>query len=242
MGQLFIDEVRAIVLSNLSNEKFGTKELASELGLSTSQTLRKVKAATTKSVNQYIRELRLENAAKLIKKTDDSIAEISYQVGFSSASYFNKAFSKYYGIAPGEYKAKSSSLDELATKTADTSPRESVINKKIIFAAIAIILVCVLGYIGVNQSTSKASTLPNSIAVLPFKDLSPEDTQWFSDGMSDNILHALAQMQDVSVTSFTSSSTYRDSDKQIPQIAKELGVSYILEGSVTLHRDYNRIL
>jgi phosphoribosylanthranilate isomerase len=63
---------------------------------------------------------------------------------------------------------------------------------------------------------------------------SPEDNQWFCDGVSDNILHSLAQINDLKVISFTSSSTFRDSDKTIPVIAKELGVSYILECSVTL--------
>ncbi len=76
MGQLFIDEVRAIILDNLSNEKFGSKELASQLILSTCQTLWKVKAATSKSVNQYIRELRLEKVDKLIKKTEDTISKL----------------------------------------------------------------------------------------------------------------------------------------------------------------------
>ena len=127
MSQDFIDQVRALIMSNISDEKFGKQSLASKLGLSPSQTLRKVKAATGKSVNRYIRELRLEKAAKLIKNTDHTIAEISYQVGFGSPSYFNKAFVKYYGIAPGEYKTKSTSLSELAAnKTKNTPPKGSL--------------------------------------------------------------------------------------------------------------------
>lgn len=236
MGQQFIDKVRAIVLNNLSNDKFDVGKLASELGLSKSQTLRKVKSITGKSVNQYIREFRLEKAAKLIKKTDDSIAEIAYQVGFSSPSYFNKTFSKYYGIAPGEYKTKSITLSELSENKAATQKSSTFSNKALVYA-LSIVLLLVVGYFVISAILPKKDSLPNSIAVLPFKDLSPEDTQWFSDGVSDNILHSLAQMQDLTVISFTSSSTYRDSDKQISQIAKELGVSYILEGSVTLYED-----
>jgi TolB-like protein/AraC-like DNA-binding protein len=209
------------------------RELSSLLSLSSSQTLRKVKSATGKSVNQYIRELRLEKAAKLIKKTDLSIAEISYKVGFGSASYFNKTFSSYYGISPGEYKTKSISLSELVAKKPKNKSREVSLKMKIFYPVI-IMLVFVIGYLLINNSTSKNTSLENSIAVLPFKDFSPKDSQWFSDGVSDNILHSLAQMKDLSVISFTSSSTFRDSDKTIPEIAKELGVSYILEGSVTL--------
>jgi TolB-like protein/AraC-like DNA-binding protein/Tfp pilus assembly protein PilF len=235
MSKNFIDEVRAIVMSNIADEKFGVRELASTLGLSSSQTLRKVKAATGKSVNQYIRELRLEKAAKLIKKTDLTIAEISYQVGFGSPSYFHKAFVNYYGIAPGEYKTKSTSLSELAAKKAEHKPQPRF-SKRTIFYAVSILMILVIGYVLINNSTS------NSIAVLPFKDFSPDDNQWFSDGVSDNILHSLSQMKDLTVISFTSSSTFRDSDKTISEIAKELGVSYILEGSVTLVEDKIKII
>lgn len=235
---MFIDRIQIIVQENFSNEKFGANELAEALGLSTSQTLRKVKAATGKSVNQYIREYRLEEAAKLIKTTDESIAEISYKVGFGSPSYFNKAFSKYFKVPPGEYKAQPNPKIEVETETVEDivalEPKSKGFKKPIIIT-IAFLLICVIGYVVINNSNSKDPSLTNSIAVLPFKDLSPEDTQWFCDGVSDNILHSLAQMKDLSVTSFTSSSTFRDSDKQIPEIAKALGVSYVLEGSVVLY-------
>ena len=98
MNQKFIDQLHSIVLTNISDENFGVRKLSELLGLSPSQTLRKTKAASGKSVNQYIRELRLEKGSELLKETDKSIAEISYQVGFSSASYFNKTFRKYYEV------------------------------------------------------------------------------------------------------------------------------------------------
>ncbi len=241
MSQKFIDQVRAIVMSNISDEKFGVRKLASNLGLSYSQTLRKVKSITGKSVNQYIRELRLEKAAKLIKNTDLTIAEISYQVGFGSPSYFNKKFVKYYGITPGEYKTQSFTLSELAAKKTAKQPKTNFTEKKALYI-LSLVLVVVIGYFLNDKMFSKDTKLSNSIAVLPFKDLSPDDTQWFSDGVSDNIIHSLSQMKDLSVISFTSSSTYRDTDKQIPEIAKELGVSYILEGSVTLFEDKIKII
>ena len=241
MSKSFIDEVRSNVISNLADENFGVPELASSLNLSSSQTLRKVKAATGKSVNQYIRELRLEKAAKLLKKTDFTASEIAYQVGFNSASYFNKTFSKYFGITPGEYKTRSISLSELSAQKLEVRSRNFTTTKKIIYI-LTVILIAVVGYFLINNFTSTKNETLNSIAVLPFKDFSPEDNQWFSDGVSDNILHSLAQMKDISVTSFTSSSTYRDSNKQIPIIASELGVSYILEGSVTLLDDKIKII
>ncbi|MEN8124634.1 MAG: helix-turn-helix transcriptional regulator [Bacteroidota bacterium] len=77
-----------------------------EIGWSKSQTFRKVKSLSNKSVNQLIRETRLQEAAKLIQKTNLNASEISYKVGFSSPSYFNKCSSKFYGITPGEFKEK----------------------------------------------------------------------------------------------------------------------------------------
>ena len=112
MDKSFIDKLHNIVLNHIADENFGVGNLASLFGLSTSQTLRKVKAATGKSVNQYIREVKLAEAAKLIQETDFTSAEIAYMVGFSSPSYFNKTFRKRYGITPGGYKAKESIQNE----------------------------------------------------------------------------------------------------------------------------------
>ncbi len=236
----FINRVHRIIISNIFDENFGVNKLASILGLSASQTLRKVKAATGKSVNQYIRELRLRKAAELIKDTDFTMAEISHLVGFGSPSYFSNAFSKHYGITPGEYKTQNISLSDLATKNNKNKFDTLFSNKKLVYAVLLVMLL-VIGYL-VIQPLAKNKPLEKSIAVLPFLDLSPEDTQWFSDGVSDNILHSLSQIKDLTVISFTSSSTYRDTDKKIPKIAQELGVSYVLEGSVTLYGDRVKII
>ena len=237
----FINQVHGIIISNISDENFGVNNLASILGLSTSQTLRKVKAATGKSVNQYIRELRLRKASELIKDTDLTIAEISYQVGFGSPSYFSNTFSKHYGITPGEYKTQNISLGELAAKNTKNKFDTLFSNKKLLFAVL-LAMFLVISYLVIQPLATKNKSLENSIAVLPFEDMSPENSQWFSDGVSDNILHSLSQIKDLTVISFTSSSTYRDTDKQIPKIAKELGVSYILEGSVTLYEGKIKII
>ena len=240
MSEKLIDKVHSIVIDNISDEKFGVHKLASQLELSLPQTLRKIKTATGKSVNQYIREIRLEKAAELIATSDFTMAEISYKVGFGSPSYFNKAFHKYYGISPGESKAQNISLIELEARKAKNKSHSIFSNRQLWYVS-SIALVFVIGFLLINKATSTNTSFPKSIAVLPFKDTSPVDTQWFCDGISDNILHLLSQIEGLTVISFTSSSTYRGTDKQIPEIAKELGVSYILEGSVTLYEDTIRI-
>ena len=72
-----------------------------------------------------------------------------------------------------------------------------------------------------------------SIAVLPFADLSQaKDQEWFADGLAEEILNALAKTPDLLVSSRTSSFRYKDSPLDLPDIANELGVEHILEGSV----------
>jgi TolB-like protein len=83
-----------------------------------------------------------------------------------------------------------------------------------------------------------ATTLPSlandkSIAVLPLTNLSPDkENEFFADGMHEDILTNLANIPELRVVSRTSVMQYRDTKKPIPQIARELGVAYILEGSV----------
>jgi TolB-like protein len=72
-----------------------------------------------------------------------------------------------------------------------------------------------------------------SIAVLPFADFSPaRDQEWFADGLTEEILNALARTPDLLVTARTSSFRYKGSALDIPQIAAELGVAHVLEGSI----------
>jgi TolB-like protein/tetratricopeptide (TPR) repeat protein len=84
-----------------------------------------------------------------------------------------------------------------------------------------------------TQPSIPAIDRSKSIAVLPFEDFSPEkDQEWFSDGLTEEILNALARTPDLLVTSRTSSFKYKNTNKEIPVIAKALGVAHVLEGSV----------
>jgi adenylate cyclase len=90
------------------------------------------------------------------------------------------------------------------------------------------------GIAALAQTVKQAPATPAaSIAVLAFSDLSPEGNQaYFSDGVAEEILNVLAHINGLKVASRTSSFQYRKSDLSAPEIAKKLGVHYILEGSV----------
>jgi eukaryotic-like serine/threonine-protein kinase len=81
---------------------------------------------------------------------------------------------------------------------------------------------------------------PASIAVLPFPELGEDaGNPYFSEGLTEDILHALASIADLTVISSTSATHYKGSDKRLGEIASELGVAHIMEGSV--RRADNRV-
>jgi serine/threonine protein kinase/Tfp pilus assembly protein PilF len=81
-----------------------------------------------------------------------------------------------------------------------------------------------------------------SVAVLPFADISPQkDQAYFCDGMTDDIITKLTKLQELKVISRTSVMRYKNTDKDIREIGKELNVNTILEGSVQKSGDYIRV-
>jgi TolB-like protein/Flp pilus assembly protein TadD len=100
-----------------------------------------------------------------------------------------------------------------------------------LIAIIATVFV-VLYFSKITGDGKPAKELEKSIAVLPFKLLSDEpDKQYLADGMMDAITFHLSKIKDLRVMSKTSVEQYRETDKTIPVIGKELNVGYILEGS-----------
>jgi TolB-like protein/DNA-binding winged helix-turn-helix (wHTH) protein len=94
-----------------------------------------------------------------------------------------------------------------------------------------------------GRSVRTSVTRPvNSIAVLPFSDLSPQkDQSYFADGMTEALITNLAQIEPLRIISRTSAMRYKDVTKPIPDIAKELGVDAIVEGSVLSEGEQVRI-
>ena len=87
-----------------------------------------------------------------------------------------------------------------------------------------------------------AAGVDKSVAVLPFADLSQnQDQEWFADGLAEEILNALARTPDLLISARTSTFAYKGTDKDIPTIAKELGVAHVLEGSVRRAGDRIRV-
>ena len=109
----------------------------------------------------------------------------------------------------------------------------------VIIGALFSIGLFMLGRYGFREKTSLSSEVPaKSIAVLPFGNLSRDpDNEYFAAGMQDEIITRLAQISDLKVISCSSTQRYKGSAENLRQIASELGVTNILEGSVQKAND-----
>ena len=99
----FFEKIVGIVEANISDSNFNVDELCAGLDISHPQVYRRVKAITGLSISEFIRNIRLKKAAKLLLTGDFKINEVAYQVGFSDANYFTKCFTKLYGQTPRSY-------------------------------------------------------------------------------------------------------------------------------------------
>lgn len=82
----------------------------------------------------------------------------------------------------------------------------------------------------------------NGIAVLPFANLSDDpDLEYFSDGLSEELIHRFASVEALAVVARTSAFAFKGTDKDVREIGRALGVAYVLEGSVRRHGDRIRI-
>jgi AraC-like DNA-binding protein len=103
MEEKFLQRALSVVGEHMSEPEFGTATLAHELCMSRMQLHRKLQALTGRSANEFIRNLRLQRAAKLLEAHWGNVAEVAFEVGFNSLSYFTKAFRGEYGVSPSKY-------------------------------------------------------------------------------------------------------------------------------------------
>lgn len=97
-----IRKVGQKILKNVA-EDYNVEDLANQIGLPQAKLQEGFKLLFSRTVIEYIRHVRLEEARDLINNTDYNISQIVYSIGFSSRSYFSKIFKRKYGISPSEF-------------------------------------------------------------------------------------------------------------------------------------------
>ncbi len=250
----FINHLSNIILDNLGNENFGVTELIKVSGVNNNYLRSRIKSIKKITINQFITEVRLEKAREFLLDGTYSATEVSYNVGFNSASYFNKCFHDHFGYPPGDIKKRTVSKPEITVSENETveisnnnaDSKNTFLSKKvkISLVVVSLLLLAVLIYIFVIQKSSifKSGSVEKSIAVLPFKNLSEnEENRYFADGVVEDILDRLTKISELRVVSRTSVEQFREGTESAPEIGKKLKVNYLLEGSVQRHNGQVRI-
>ena len=103
MDEKFLHSIYDLLKANLTKTDFNINELADVLNMSRSLVYKKVKMLTGLSPVEYVRSLRMQEAAKLLRTHQYKIFEVVYMVGFSDLKYFRKCFAREFGVSPSDY-------------------------------------------------------------------------------------------------------------------------------------------
>ncbi|HMC02428.1 MAG TPA: hypothetical protein VKN14_15420, partial [Flavobacteriaceae bacterium] len=160
-----------------------------------------------------------------------------------------------FGYPPGEVKFRKSIEGDANVKYGTPYETKSIIKKisrpkiLLVYIVMVAVIISIFFYILKNSNESgfakhkKIEINEKFIAVLPIKNLSDnKENQYFADGVMEDILNYLSAIKEFRVISRSSMEQYRDTKKAIPEIARELQVSYIIESSVQIYQDSVRVI
>ena len=98
-----MERVMKYMNEHLTDPDLNVEKLTEDVGISRAQLHRKLKEIAGVSAGEFIRNLRLEQAARLIEEGQINITQVAYSVGFSNQTHFSTVFKKHYGMSPSEY-------------------------------------------------------------------------------------------------------------------------------------------
>lgn len=104
--EILMNKVMKTINDHLADPALNVEMLAANVGMSRVHMHRKLKELTNQSARDFIRSIRLKQAASLLQEKNLSISEVAYATGFSNLSHFSNTFRDFYGISPTEYKEK----------------------------------------------------------------------------------------------------------------------------------------
>jgi CheY-like chemotaxis protein len=111
LDEKFLAKALKLVEENIGNSDFSVEKMGRELGVSRGHLYNKLVALTSKTPIEFIRIMRLKRAAQLLAKSQQSVSEIAFQVGFNDAKYFSKYFKDEFGVVPSEYSKSHKDVD-----------------------------------------------------------------------------------------------------------------------------------
>ena len=100
----FLQRLQELVEANISNEDFSVQALSEQMAMERSGLYRRVQTLTGPSPSNYIKSVRMDVAARLLRETSLPFADIAIRSGFSTTKYFNKVFKETFSTSPQEYR------------------------------------------------------------------------------------------------------------------------------------------
>lgn len=104
----FMEKVQSLVMENLSKPELNVEFLVEKMGISRTLFFKKMKGVSGYAPNEYLRIVKMKEAARMLTSSDKTISEISNAVGFNDSNYFGKTFKKHFGETPSVYKSNNS--------------------------------------------------------------------------------------------------------------------------------------
>lgn len=101
-----MSSVKEQIEKNLNNPEFNVDKLCALLNMSRTSFYNKLKTLTDQAPADYIRLIRLQHAAQLLREQQYNVTEVAEMTGFSDAKYFREVFKKHYNISPSQYAKK----------------------------------------------------------------------------------------------------------------------------------------
>lgn len=102
--EILLGKVIKTINEHLANPALNVEMLAANAGMSRVHMHRKLKELTNQSARDFIRNIRLKQAATLLFEKNLTVSEVAYATGFSNLSHFSNSFKEFYGVSPSEYK------------------------------------------------------------------------------------------------------------------------------------------
>ena len=233
VDQKFVRRLTDIILANLENESFGVKELVHETGMSRFNLNRKLHVISRKTINKFIREVRLNRSMEMLLHEPVTASEAGFKVGFGSPAYFSTCFSEYFGYPPGMVKKRglNNSVEngkefppaayapqkESVNHGTKQSDRIKSLQLNIAFFSSCILLLIVSFYLINNKisgnynfiTAGKSKTQKSSIAVLPFINESQDPGNvYFINGVAEAFPDNLSQIRDLKVRTKTPATNF----------------------------------
>ncbi len=103
-GRVFLENIEQVAMSAMGNAEFTSEDFAERLNMGHTTFYNTMNRLTGRSPKEYLRHIRMKEAARLLLTSNRNVSEIAYQVGFNEISYFSKCFKRHFGVSPQNYK------------------------------------------------------------------------------------------------------------------------------------------